>query len=121
MGALCDALGAAGVEPRDWRAVIGPSIGPCCYEIDATRAEIVRERLGPRRFRHGAEPLLHPRRDRFALDLWLAVRWQLADRGVEVVDAMDVCSKDHVATYFSHRGEDGKAGRGLAFLGWRPA
>ena len=114
VGALAAALVKAGAAPADgWHAAIGPSIGPCCYEIDPSRAATVRERLGRR-----ADRVLYPRAARFRLDLWLAVRLQLADAGVEAVDSMDVCTKDQVARFFSHRGEQGKAGRGFAFIGW---
>ncbi len=95
------------------RAVIGPSIGPCCYEIDAERARRVREALG-----READRVLYPRAERYRFDLWLANRVQLHQCGIEVVDAMDVCTKDEVARFFSHRGEQGSAGRGLAFIGW---
>ena len=36
---LCDALGTS---PADWLAVIGPHIGPCCYEIDAPVLDALR-------------------------------------------------------------------------------
>lgn len=95
------------------RAAIGPSIGPCCYEVDDARAAIVRERLGRR-----GERVLAPHGDRWLLDLWLTVRLQLADAGIDTVDALDICVKDDVSRFFSHRGEEGRAGRGLAFIGW---
>jgi YfiH family protein len=97
------------------RAAIGPSIGPCCYEIDGARARIVRERLG-----RDASAVLAPRGDgRATLDLWQAVRLQL--KGAGAVDVLGRCTKDEVGRFFSHRGESGKAGRGLAFIGWAAA
>lgn len=108
--ALAASLGEARGERR---AAIGPSIGPCCYDIDASRAALVRERLGRR-----AARILHERGDRAQLDLWLAVRLELADAGFDAVDSLDLCTRDEVARFFSHRGERGAAGRGLAFIGW---
>lgn len=93
------------------RAVIGPSIGPCCYVIDAARARTVRERVG------AAD--LHPSGDGFVFDLWSANRRQLAAAGVREIEVMERCTRDEAATFFSHRGEAGRAGRGLAFVGWR--
>lgn len=98
---------------REWRAVIGPSIGPCCYDIGPERAETVRSRLGRR-----ADRLLLPRAERFSFDLWLAVRLELRDAGIDAVDEMDVCTKHSVTSFFSHRGEQARAGRGFAFIGW---
>jgi len=68
-GATVDALREAlGVTPGDIHAVVGPSAGPCCYEVDAAMAEAWR-----------AEGL--PAEGRF-LDLWEANRRQLATAGV---------------------------------------
>ncbi len=108
--ALCAALASCGADLRGARAAIGPSIGPCCYDIDQARADHVRAALG-----REAERVLIARGDRITLDLWLANRLQLP---LQVVDAMDRCVKDEVARFFSHRGERGGAGRGLAFIGW---
>ncbi len=110
---LAAALASRGADLDDARAAIGPSIGPCCYDIDAARAERIREAL-----RREGDRALYPRGDRVRFDLWLANRMHLRRRGINVVDSMDVCAKDHVDRYFSHRGEQGRAGRGLAFIGW---
>ena len=110
VGAMVEAIRREGAR-GEARAAIGPSIGPCCYDIDASRARIVRDRLG-----RAAGAALTRRADgRFAFDLWRAVRAQL---GGCAVDALGRCTKDEVTRFFSHRGENGKAGRGLAFIGW---
>ena len=114
VGLMTAAIAEQGAARSDWRIAIGPSIGPCCYEIDAARATEVRERLGRR-----ADRVLRPRGDRYDLDLWLAIRLRLRDAGMDVVDSLDVCAKDEVARFFSHRGEQRRAGRGLAFIGWQ--
>lgn len=111
VAALCAALTARGADLRRARAALGPSIGPCCYAIDAERAEVVRAAIG------GAD--LCAEGERFVLDLWSANRRQLTDAGVGEVDVAGVCTRDAVERFFSHRGERGRAGRGLAFIGWR--
>lgn len=113
VGALIRALVTSGAAPGDWRVAIGPSIGPCCYDIDASRAAVVGERLGRR-----AQRFLYSRGERYAFDLWLAIQLQLHDGGLRVVDSMDRCTKHEVGRFFSHRGEGGRAGRGLALIGW---
>lgn len=109
--AVCDALAARGADLRCARAALGPSIGPCCYTIDRVRAEQVRARLG-------AADLLE-RDGQVVFDLWWANRRQLEDAGVGRVELSGICTRDEVARFFSHRGERGRAGRGLAFIGWR--
>ena len=42
------------------------------------------------------------------LDLWTAAERALRAAGVESVDRVDVCTRDHPALYFSHR-RDGTA------------
>ena len=110
---LVDALRKQGARGRV-RAAIGPSIGPCCYEIDAARAQVVRERLG----READQVLAAHGGARFALDLWRSARIQLKQG---VIDTLRRCTKDEVARFFSHRGEHGAAGRALAFIGWAGA
>ena len=109
--AVCDALAARGADLRAARAFLGPSIGPCCYTIDRVRADQVRARLG-------AADLLE-RDGQVVFDLWSANRRQLENAGVGRVELSGLCTRDEVARFFSHRGEQGRAGRGLAFIGWR--
>ena len=102
-----------GSSPSDLLAAIGPSIGPCCYEVDATVADAFH--------RHkNAEAFLFPgkRKDRWMLDLVSANHKQLRDCGIpsDNIEAADVCTVCRQEAFFSHRGSGGVTGRQINFL-----
>jgi YfiH family protein len=73
-------------------AVIGPAIGPCCYEVGPDVAALYDSDLT----RDGR------------LDLWTAAERSLRRAGVEHVERVDLCTRDHPELFFSHR-RDGLA------------
>jgi YfiH family protein len=105
--------GRFGCGPADVHAAIGPSIGPCCYEVDEQVAEPVRRYYGQR-----AGALLRPgaREGRYLLDLWAANRLDLESAGVCRVHCAEVCTACQRQRLFSHRAEQGGAGRGAALI-----
>lgn len=106
-----------GSRPGDLIAAIGPSIGPCCYEIDAPVVERLRDWPWHR-------DVLTPtgRREHWMLDLWEANRRQLADAGVpaEGIAVAGLCTAHHPALFFSAR-RDGRTGRMAAMIAPSPA
>lgn len=102
-----------GCDPADVHAAIGPSIGPCCYEVDDAVVEPVRRSYGDR-----ADALLRPaaREGRYMLDLWTANRLDLESAGVRHVYSSAVCTSCQRERLFSHRAEGGTAGRGAAII-----
>jgi YfiH family protein len=86
------AAGVAALGEGPMAAVIGPAIGPCCYEVGAEVASLFDEDLTT----DGR------------LDLWTAAERALRDAGVDRVDRVDVCTRDNPELYFSHR-RDGLA------------
>ena len=107
-----------GVRPADLRVGIGPSIGPCCYEVGAEVIAPVREELP------GGAELLRPGRPGHAwLDLWAANRQALLRAGVqpEHVEVAQVCTACHVERFFSYRREGGLNGLFGAVIGLRPS
>ncbi|HPQ43266.1 MAG TPA: peptidoglycan editing factor PgeF [Syntrophales bacterium] len=98
--------------PADILAVIGPSIGPCCYEVD----DVVLHSFDSDRlssfFSRGE------RGGRWMLDLSAANRVQLLDVGVPSNNILSapVCTSCSTDTFFSHRGEHGNTGRQLNFI-----
>ncbi len=102
------ALLAAGCAPADLVGAIGPSIGPCCYEVDAP----VLERLEAA-FPRGWEAWVTPKGPgKWMLDLWRANLDQLTAAGVrpERVDLLGLCTGCRPDLLFSYRRERG-AGR----------
>jgi YfiH family protein len=98
----------AGSAPGDLVAAIGPSIGPCCYEVDAP----VTERLEAA-FPGGWDPWVAPKGPgKWMLDLWRANMDQLAAAGVrpERIDLLGLCTGCRPDLLFSYRRERG-AGR----------
>ncbi|HEV8602951.1 MAG TPA: polyphenol oxidase family protein [Gaiellaceae bacterium] len=80
-------------------AVIGPGIGPCCYEVGEDVAE-------PFRRRFGAEVLVGSH-----LDLYAATEKALHGAGCTRVERVEMCTSCHPDLFFSHRRDDGVTGR----------
>jgi len=76
-------------------AAIGPSIGPCCYEVGDGVAAPYRERFGA--------GIMRGRK----LDLWQAAERELREAGVAQIERLDVCTACNPELFFSHR-RDGK-------------
>ncbi|NLE75548.1 MAG: peptidoglycan editing factor PgeF [Chloroflexi bacterium] len=103
-----------GSQAADLLVGIGPSIGPCCYEVGRDVADQARQSLGPL-----APQALHASNGRLVLDLWEANRLQLAAMGVEAIEVASACTACQRHTFFSHRGDSGRTGRfGVAL--WMP-
>jgi len=133
-----------GSRPQDLLAVVGPSIGPCCYAVgEEVRLEFESQ------FAYAPQLLSEvydsdPVRDKYPLlfltarapghsnigpqihlDLWEANRRQLLDAGIPakritVVGECTACAGAGTAAgrkYFSHRAESGFAGRMMAAIG----
>ena len=95
---------AFGCRPAELWAGIGPSIGPCCYEVGQEVVEQVSAAVNgrdPFRWENG----------RAHLDLWAAVEGQLEEAGVGQVEVAELCTACHTDDWFSHRAEGGKTGR----------
>lgn len=97
--------GAFGTRPSDLIACIGPSIGPCCYNIGPDVERRVREAFP------GVESLLQARGGAVFLDLWEANALQLRMLGVAQVEISGVCTADHTDDFYSWRAEHAHTGR----------
>ena len=87
---------------------IGPSIGPCCYEVGEDLAEQFAQKFGRSVVVLGkAKP---------HLDLRLAATLQLQNSGVEEIDVCEICTSCHPDLFFSYRRE-GSSGRMMSYIG----
>jgi polyphenol oxidase len=99
---LLDGIAASGVVALGGgpaAAMIGPGIGPCCYEVGE-------EVAAPFRAAFGADVV----RGR-NLDLWAAAERALRAAGCEQVERLDLCTACNPDRFFSHRRDDGVTGR----------
>ena len=115
-----------GTDQRDVVAAIGPSIGPCCYEVgpdlvDAFAAQGHERYLIDRWF--STPPPARGSRERSALrlDVAAANRDQLILAGVPdaQIHMVGLCTAMHLEVLTSYRAEKEKAGRIVAVI--RPA
>lgn len=87
---LSEGIVAAGIEalgPGAKAAMIGPAVGPCCYEVGVdVSARFDADLTADRK-----------------LDLWTAAERALTTAGVEHVERADVCTKCRPELFFSHR------------------
>ena len=101
-----------GSRAADLIACIGPSIGPCCYQIGGNVVKLVNEV-----FPHQPQ-LLHQQGDGSRhFDLWEANRLQLAALGVHQIEVSGLCTACHNDEFFSHRADNGRTGRFAVVMG----
>ena len=99
-----------GTNPADVIAAVGPSIGPCCYEVGADlMGHFSSHARASAWFTRAANP---------RLDLWCATRDQLATAGVPVpqIHVAALCTFDHPAVFHSYRRDGKDAGRLVAAI-----
>lgn len=93
-----------GASPADLFAFLGPSIGPCCYEVgDGVRDAFSGD------YSEGKN-----------LNLWRIVEDQLLEAGVprKNMEISGLCTACHPEWFYSHRRSgDGRTGRMMAILG----
>ena len=105
-----------GIRPERLTAAVGPSIGPCCYEVSEDTYRSFRD-AG-----HHASVLdtwFEPRPEgKFHLDLWRASRDQLEGAGVmaDNVHVAGLCTKTHADVFHSYRVDGADAGRMIGII-----
>jgi YfiH family protein len=92
---------------RDFLISLGPSIGPCCYEIDE---EVFHPDWKPFSTTKGAGKVM--------VDLAQINIAQMKSEGIkeEQISWINLCTRCHADLFFSYRGE-GRTGRQLSFIG----
>ena len=130
-----------GSVPGDLRAVIGPSIRRCCYQVGAeVRAQFesqfsytddLFEEIFDANAVHVRYPLLFLNQrapghgelgPEIHLDLVEANQRQLQDAGIREahISVIEGCTACDTQRFFSHRAEFGQTGRMMAVIGLRP-
>src|ERR1700731_3944787 len=124
-----------GSPPRDIFAAIGPSIGPCCYEVAADLVTkftaqfadgteyfdepLSGEEPNPLQWLNMKPPGHQPPPKNVRLDLRKANRSQLLRAGLDEANIFvsDLCTACHSDLFFSYRKEGGNSGRLLSLIG----
>lgn len=103
-----------GCDPMDIIAVVGPAIGPCCYEVDSPVYEQFASltELKPAYF---TKILGH---GKYLIDLKETNRRMLMDAGLLSINIVisDVCTKCNSGLLYSHRASGGKRGGLIAMM-----
>jgi YfiH family protein len=118
LDAMHDAFGTA---PGDVAAAVGPSIGPCCYEVGSDVIDGVAAAFPD----HADELLIEPdmasagsfrasvNEDKKHFDLWRANELALQHAGVrdDRIEVSRLCTACRTDLFYSHRAEKGNTGR----------
>ena len=103
-----------GSRPSELVAAIGPSIGPCCYEVGEEVVGAVQ-----RAFCNADGLLPGQANGRRHFDLWSANRRWLVEAGIHQVEACELCTACNTAEFYSHRAGGGRTGHFAAVMGLR--
>lgn len=116
-GAAVDALTELGIDPSDLVAAIGPSIGPCCYQVD-DRVRLAFLGMTP----DAVSWFVDDSPGRWRLNLWRANADQLAAAGVPAtaIHGARLCTADHLDRCYSYRAEGSGTGRLVAAIRLAP-
>jgi YfiH family protein len=82
---------AADILGPGFAAVVGPTIGPCCYEVGEDVATPFQARFG--------DEIVTDRK----LDLWTAAEHAALDAGASTVERLDLCTRCNADLFFSER------------------
>lgn len=106
-----------GAKTENISAIIGPSICKKCYIVDERVVNLVKNILD------GVELLPYNlvSEGQYSLDLKEVNRQILLKAGVADgnIQVSDYCTSCHSEHFYSHRRDQGKAGRMLAYIGWK--
>jgi hypothetical protein len=115
--AAVEAIARLGIRPADLVAALGPSIGPCCYQVDAPVRDAFLNAFPPAGAWFAADG-----RDRWKVDLWQANVAQLVSAGLarESIHDARLCTAHHPDLCHSYRRDGAAAGRMVAAIRLRP-
>lgn len=107
---------ALGSRSQDVRVAIGPSIGPCCFEVGDEVVSAFEAALGT------VPNLIVQGRSKPHIDLRIATMHQLTRAGVlpAHIDAAPPCTRCNPGRFFSYRRDGQAGGVHLGFIQLRP-
>ena len=96
-------------NPENLFAGIGPSIGPCCYEVGTDVIGAVMEKWGTT----DSFLVKTANSQRYHFDLWHSNRYELIRSGVKAdhIETAGICTRCNSDLYFSARASKGNTGR----------
>ena len=103
-----------GCRPEDILCAIGPSIGPCCYEVD----DPVYQPLSQISYVDLSAIFTPTDKGHYQLNLWETNRQMLISAGIrpDHIDVTDLCTCCHSDWFHSHRATGGKRGTLAALI-----
>ncbi|MBC8133016.1 MAG: peptidoglycan editing factor PgeF [Deltaproteobacteria bacterium] len=103
-----------GARMDDVRVAIGPSIGPCCFEVGPEVVSAVEAAFPGAR----AAGAIDDRRARPHVDLWILNRLAAESMGVapDAIDVAEMCTSCDSTRFFSYRRDRGRTGQLAAFI-----
>ncbi|MBC7341317.1 MAG: peptidoglycan editing factor PgeF [Clostridia bacterium] len=107
-----------GSEPKDCIAAIGPSIGPCCYQVGAEVVSALAKNVPSPVKAFDKAAAKNQSSDRYSLDLKLIIAGILQFYGLEPdrIIQSRLCTSCLPEWFYSHRRDKGKTGRMAAVL-----
>lgn len=97
------------INPRNIIALIGPSIGKCCFETDEDVFEqLIKDKQKKELYRQAG--------NKYFIDLKMINRNQLIENGIQNIDISDYCTCCMSDIFFSYRKEKGITARHSAVL-----
>jgi len=106
VGVMVDRFGC---NPNDIIAGIGPSIGPCCYEVGDEVRTVVEQSFGTTQ----GYLVNKTNSSKPHFDLWYANHKQLTDSGLKPgnIETSELCTLDNPDIFYSSRASGGITGR----------
>jgi hypothetical protein len=110
---VVERMAGAGASAADVRVALGPSIGPCCFEVGPEVVEAFRDALGD----VAGMVVAGPRKAH--VDLRVATRAVLERAGVRPkhIDDRPPCTRCEPERFFSYRRDGREGGTHMAFIG----
>jgi YfiH family protein len=97
-------------DPKDIIAGIGPSIGPCCFEVEPDVCKMFKREFG--------EDVILKDKDKLHIDLWRSNIIQLQNAGLrdDNIECLRICTYCNSDKFYSFRKGDKEQGRFAAFI-----